>query len=173
MAGKTKSNKTQDVVLTRLFEAPIEQVWNAWVEPELVRQWWGPNGFTCILANMDFREGGTSLVGMRASPEFGGGDFYNTWTYQTIEPLQEFEYIQRFTDRDGRAFDPAEVGFPADVPKEVRSLNVFRDLGDGRTELTVTEYGYPSEQAASLSRRGLEECLDKMAAIFSGANAST
>ncbi|HSK89025.1 MAG TPA: SRPBCC domain-containing protein [Anaerolineales bacterium] len=169
MAEKTKSDRKHDLVLTRIFDAPLEQVWRAWVEPEMVRQWWGPTGFTCILAKIDFREGGASLVGMRASEEFGGGEFYNTWTYRKIKPLQEFEYIQRFTNRDGQAFDPAEVGFPADVPKEVRNVNVFKDLGDGRTELTVTEYGYPSEQARDLSRLGLEQCLDKMAAIFSGA----
>jgi hypothetical protein len=118
---------------------------------------------------MDFREGGTSLVGMRASQEFGGQDLYNTWTYGKIVPLKEFEYIQRFTDRDGTAFDPGQAGFPADIPSEVRNVNIFKDLGDGQTELTVTEYGYGSEQAWDLSRQGLQECLDKMAAIFSRA----
>ena len=62
--------KKRDVIVTRVFDAPVEQVWNAWVEPEMVKQWWGPTGFTCPLAEMDFREGGTSLVCMRAPKEF-------------------------------------------------------------------------------------------------------
>lgn len=39
----------------------------------------------------------------------------------------------------------------------------FEPVGDGRTELTVTEYGYPSEQIASFSRAGMEQVLDKLA----------
>jgi hypothetical protein len=38
--------------------------------------------------------------------------------------------------------------------------------GEGRTEVTVTEYGYATEQARDLSRAGMEQCLDKMAATF-------
>ncbi|HEY1409853.1 MAG TPA: SRPBCC domain-containing protein, partial [Promineifilum sp.] len=52
----------QDLVLTHTFDAPVEQVWRAWVEPDLVKRWWGPHGFTAPLAEIDFREGGVSLV---------------------------------------------------------------------------------------------------------------
>ena len=157
---------TTDVNLTRRFDAPIERVWQAWVEPEQVKQWWGPAGFTCPLAKMDFREGGTSLVCMRAPQEFGGGDMYNTWSYTEIVPLERFEYILRFSDRDGTALDPAAIGLPPGIPQEVRNLNVFTDLGDGRTELTITEYGYASPDAAAMSRMGLDQCLDKMEVLL-------
>ena len=49
--------KKRDVVVTRVFDTPVEQVWKAWSHPDDVMQWWGPAGFTCILAKMDFREG--------------------------------------------------------------------------------------------------------------------
>lgn len=39
----------------------------------------------------------------------------------------------------------------------------FTAVGDGRTELTVTEHGYPSEQIAQFSRAGMEQVLDKLA----------
>jgi hypothetical protein len=42
----------------------------------------------------------------------------------------------------------------------------FEAGGDGRTQMTVTEYGYSSDRKAGLSRAGMEQCLDKMAAIF-------
>ena len=58
----TRDSQTHDVVVTRRFDAPVERAWNAWSDPEDVRQWWGPTGFTCPRADMDFREGGTSLV---------------------------------------------------------------------------------------------------------------
>ncbi len=40
---------------------------------------WNPEGFTCSVARMDVREGGTSLVRMRAPKEFGGQDMFSTW----------------------------------------------------------------------------------------------
>jgi len=164
MSDKTpNSTPNRDVVVTRVFDAPVEQVWKAWVDPKLVMQWWGPTGFTCPLAEMDFREGGVSLVCMRAPKEFGGQDMYNTWTYKKIVPLQRIEYILHFTDKDGKAFDPAEMGLPAGIPKEVRNVNTFKGLGNGKTEMTVTEYGYTSDQAHDLSKAGLEQCLDKLA----------
>ena len=94
---------------------------------------------------------------------------YNTWTYTKILPMQRIEYVLHFTDKDGQAFDPAEMGLPAGIPKWVRNVNTFKDLGNGTTEMTITEYGYTSDQAHDLSKAGLEECLDKMAAIFAKA----
>ena len=161
--------KKRDNVVIRVFDAPAEPVWKAWVDPELVMQWWGPTGFTCPLAEMDFREGGKSLVCMRAPIEFGGQDLYNTWTYEKIVPMERFEYILRFTDKDGKAFDPAAMGMPAGIPKEVRNVNTFKAQGEDKTELTVAEYGYTTDEAASLSKQGLEQCLDKMAVIFAKA----
>jgi uncharacterized protein YndB with AHSA1/START domain len=158
-----------NVVVTRLFEAPVEQVWNAWVEPEMVMQWWGPTGFTSPLAEMDFREGGTSLVCMRAPQEFGGQDMYNTWTYSKIVPNERIEYIFNFSDKDGNKLNPAQLGVPAGVPEDGHHVVTFKDLGDNRTEMTVTEHGYTSDQAHDISTAGLEQCLDKMAAIFARA----
>ena len=79
-------------------------------------------------------------------------------------PMQEIEYILHFTDKDGKAFDTAEMGLPAGVRREVR--NIFKDLGNGRTERTIAEYGSASDQAQDKSKVGLEQCLAKMVAIF-------
>jgi hypothetical protein len=46
----------------------------------------------------------------------------------------------------------------------------FDDLGDGRTEMTIIEHGYTTEDARNLSQAGLEQCVDKMEAIFAGPN---
>ncbi len=42
-------------------------------------------------------------------------------------------------------------------------------VGDSRTEMTVTKYGYTSDQTHDISKAGLEQRLDKMAASFSRA----
>jgi uncharacterized protein YndB with AHSA1/START domain len=149
-----------DMVITRAFDAPVERVWRAWTEPEQVMRWWGPTGFTAPVARMDVREGGTSLVAMR-SPQ--GQDFYNTWTYRKVEPGRRLEFVSRFADEAGDQRDPAELGLPAEIPGEVPHTLTFTAVGDGRTELTVTEYGYPSAQIADFSRAGMEQVLDKLA----------
>ncbi len=154
--------------VTRVFEAPVEEVWRAWVEPELVMRWWGPTGFTSPMARMDVRVGGVSLVCMRAPKEFGGQDWYNTWTYRVVAPMERLEFVGRFADQDGNELDPGTMGLPPGIPRETPQVVTFRAAGEGRTEMTVTEYGYGSEQAVALSKGGLEQCLEKMAAIFGG-----
>jgi uncharacterized protein YndB with AHSA1/START domain len=155
-----------NMVVTRVFDASVEHVWKAWSDSELVMRWWGPSGFTAPIARMNFREGGTSLVCMRAPKEFGGQDLYNTWTYQKIVPTQEIEFIQNFADKEGYKVAPAELGLPSEIPFEVRHVITFKALGEKMTELTVTEFGYPSEQIVEISRMGMNQCLDKMAAIL-------
>ena len=158
-----KNEKKKDLVVTRVFDAPLDHGCKTWTYPELVMRWLGLTGFTSPLARIDFREGGTSLVCMR-SPE--GQDLYNTWTYRKIVPMERIEFVQNFSDEDGKTVDPVEVGLPLDIPREVPHVVTFEARGDNKTEMTVTEYGYTSDQIVDLSRAGLEQCLDKMAAIF-------
>jgi uncharacterized protein YndB with AHSA1/START domain len=149
--------------MTRVFDAPVEQVWRAWSDPAYVARWWGPVGFTVPVADMDFREGGTSLVCMSAP---GIGELYNTWRYQRIVPHERIEFVLNFTDASGTPLDPATVGIPAGVPNEVAHVVAFRPVDETRTQMTVTEHGYTTDEAVETSRLGLEQVLDKMAAIF-------
>lgn len=159
----------KDLVVSRVFDASVQQLWQAWISPELVMQWWGPTGFTCPVARMDVHEGGQSLLCMRAPKEFGGQDMYNTWTYSKINMHQRMEFVFHFSDANGLRIDPAALGLPPGMPDEVRHVITFEDLGNGKSRLTVTEQGYESDQIIELSKAGLEQCLDKMAAIFASA----
>jgi uncharacterized protein YndB with AHSA1/START domain len=156
----------KNLVVTRVFEAPVEQVWKAWTDSDYLMKWWGPTGFTCPLAKVDIRVGGKTLVCMRAPKEFGGQDMYNTWTYTKVEQQKRLEFVMRFVDKDGNVLDPAKMGIPPGIPKEVPHTISFKSKGKGKTELTVTEHGYTSDQAIEISRLGLEQCLDKMEDIF-------
>jgi uncharacterized protein YndB with AHSA1/START domain len=160
----TGAAQLYDVVSGRVFDAPVEQVWNAWRDAESVRRWWGPLGFTAPVARMDFRVGGTSLVAMRPPAEFGGPDLYNTWTYSAIVPHERMEFVVHFADADGRRIDPAQIGLPPGIPDGVPHVVTFRPLGPRQTEMIVTEYGYTNEQTRDFSQSGLEQVLDKLAA---------
>jgi uncharacterized protein YndB with AHSA1/START domain len=162
------NTETFDVLVTRELEAPVGEVWKAWSDPEYVMRWWGPTGFTSPSAEMDFRVGGASLVCMRAPAEYGGQDMYHTWTYTRIEPYERIEFVSNFADKDGTQLDLAAMGMPPGVPRDVPHVITFKSVGDARTEMIVTEYGYTTEQARDLSKAGMEQCLDKMAAMFAG-----
>lgn len=56
------------IVLERFFSAPITLVWQMWTEPEHFKNWYGPNGFTVPVAEMDVKVGGKHLFCM-ASPD--------------------------------------------------------------------------------------------------------
>ena len=47
-----------DLVVTRIFDAPRELVWQAWTDPTHLMRWWGPEGFSAPTSNIDLRVGG-------------------------------------------------------------------------------------------------------------------
>ena len=151
----------KDIVVTRVFDAPVELVWKAWTDPQHVMRWWGPIGFTSPTCEMDVRVGGTSLVCMR-SPE--GQDLYLTWAYREIDPMRRIEFIQNLADKDGKRIDPVEVGMPPEFPKDVRTVVALEAMG-ASTKMIVTEYGYTADRMFDLSLAGLNQCLDKMGAV--------
>ena len=164
LASSRQDLKTRDLVLTRVFEVPVERVWKAWSDSEHVKSWWGPTGFTAPVAKMHFREGASSLVCMR-SPD--GLEIYNTWTYKNIAPMERIEFVLDWADKEGKRIDPAAIGLPPNMPRDVRHVITFKKLSANRTEMTITEFGYTSDQQFELSKAGLEQCLDKMAAMLS------
>ncbi|WP_409276043.1 SRPBCC family protein [Neobacillus sp. SCS-31] len=163
------SNDTgiQDLIISRVLDASLEEAWKAWSDSEYVMQWWGPDCFTSPFAKIDFREGGKSLVCM-SSPQFG--DHYNTWEYTKIEPLKEIEYINNLTDHHGNKIDPLLAGFPADFPQDQLHTVTFKLIGDNKTEMTVTEHRWPAGKMMELSKKGMGECLDKLASIYNKSN---
>ena len=166
MSQTTGSVKKRDLVIVRIFDAPIELVWRAWTDPEQVMRWWGPKGFTSPFCKIDFREGGKFLFCMRAPKEFQGGqDFYTAGVYKKIVPMKLIEFSQGLADMDGNRIDPTTMGMPADFPKEIPSALAFKRVGN-KTELTATEYGWTEGQLRDLSESGLNECLDKLAEVL-------
>lgn len=152
----------QDLVLTRVFDAPLEAVWKAWTEPEQVMKWWGPTGFTSPSCQIDFREGGRFVFHMRAPKEMNNADFYTAGVYKRIVPAELIEFTQGLSDKDGNKINPTTIGMPADFPEEIPTLLAFESVGE-KTKLTAIEYGWTLGQMREMSKLGLEQCLDKLA----------
>jgi hypothetical protein len=80
--------------------------------------------------------------------------------------------IKSGTKRDlvfTRVFGAPVQGLPPEMPKEVRNKVIFKDLGNGKTQITVTEYDWTVGYMMEMSKMGMEQCLDKMAAIVAKA----
>ncbi len=155
----------KQIEVTKIFNAPVEMVWQVWVAPELVKRWWGPKNFVSPVAKMDFREGGKSLVSMKAPIEMGGREWYSIWAYEKIIPFQLIEFIQSLADKDGNKTDPVKVGMPADFPVDIKTVVTFKAIANNQTEMTVTEYA-EFASISNFAQIGLEQSLEKMAAIF-------
>ena len=157
---------TFDVVVSRTFPVPPEHAWRAWSEADLVKRWWGPAGFSCPTADVDLRVGGRTLVAMRAPAELGGEDMYSTWSSTDVVPYSRIAYVFNFADPQGNRLVPADLGMPPGIPDDGQHVVTFSKAGAGRTTMTVVEHGYSREETRDLSKAGLEQCVDKMAAIF-------
>jgi uncharacterized protein YndB with AHSA1/START domain len=164
MMTDTTQPETHDLVVSRDIPAPIEEAWKSWTEPDHVLRWWGPNGFTCTLAELDVRVGGTSLVCMSA-PDWGFPAMYSTWAYTLVDAPRRIEFVHNISDEHGATIDPSTIGAPG-IPRDVRHVITFEPAGDGVTRLTVTELGYTDAEQLALSKQGLEESLDKLVAIY-------
>ena len=56
----------QEFVISRVFEAPRDLVFKAFTDPEKLKHWWGPKGFTVVKSQMDLRVGGIYHYCLRA-----------------------------------------------------------------------------------------------------------
>lgn len=162
----TNRVSTGRVEVVRDLQASAEEAWRAWSDPEQVRRWWGPHGFSCPRADLDFRVGGTTVVTMTAPPEYGGSSYHNRWTYTVITEPSRIEFTSTFADADGRPVPRSAAGIPAGVPDEVPHVVELEPLPDGGTRVCVVEHGYTDETARAQSEQGQEQCLDKMQALF-------
>jgi len=82
--------------------------------------------------------------------------------------MKRIEFIQNLADEHGNMIDPASMGMPPEFPRDTRTVITFKDVGNGSTEMTVTEYNMPTSdtEMGRNAELGLNQSLDKMVAIF-------
>ena len=77
------------MVLQRVIRAPRAVVWNAWMNPATLPQWWGPEGFSCRTKRIDLRQGGEWVFDM-IGPD--GTIFPNHHLYGEVRREERFGY---------------------------------------------------------------------------------
>jgi uncharacterized protein YndB with AHSA1/START domain len=79
----------REILISRVFDAPRELVWQAMTDPKQVVHWWGPRGFTTTIETMEFRVGGVWKQTMHGP---GGANYPNKSMFREIVPLERIVY---------------------------------------------------------------------------------
>jgi uncharacterized protein YndB with AHSA1/START domain len=145
--------------ITRTFHAPLGKVWAAWTDPESIKKWWGPKGYTTPVVKNDFRVGGSSLYCMR-SPE--GQDSWSTGIYKDIIPMERIVSTDSFANEDGNVVPASDYGISGDWPLELKVMVTFHEE-DGKTRITLQHTGFPDNENKTSAEAGWNESLDKLA----------
>jgi len=120
----------REIVISRIFNAPAEMVWDAMTDPAQVVQWWGPRGFTTTIEEMDVRPGGVWRHVMHG-PD--GVNYPNHSLFTVVEKPRRIVYSHGGAREGG-----PEAAFEATW--------TFDALDDGRTKTTIRMV-FPSTQA--------------------------
>ncbi len=106
------------MVLRRLIKAPRQLVWAAWLNPETLPQWWGPDGFSCRTQRIDLRTGGEWVFDM-IGPD--GTVFPNHHRYVEVSPENRIAYALLWGENG---------------PKHADAWAEFQEI-DGATQVTL------------------------------------
>ena len=142
----------REIVISRFFNASRALVFKAWTDPEHVHLWWGPNGFTTTVNEMDVRPEGVWSFVMH-SPD--GVDFENRIVFIEVDAPERLVYDHG--DREGE-------------PAHFRVTLEFDQEGDG-TRLTMTSV-FPTAEARDYVVRefraieGGNQTLDRLEAFL-------
>ena len=120
----------QEIVITRVFDAPRDLVWEAWTERERLMEWFGPKGFTMRTATLDLRPGGVFHYCLR-SPY--GKDMWATFVYREIVAPERIVLVNSFSDEQGNL---TRHPMSPTWPLEMLSTTTFAER-DGKTTITV------------------------------------
>ena len=151
----------------RTFNAPNEQVWRVWNDPDSIKQWWGPAGYTAPTISNDLRAGGTFLWAMK-SPK--GEMFWNTGMYQEVVPNSRIVSTMSFADETGKALPGSKAPVPGRWPDAITVTTEFSE-SNGKTKVTVKEVGMPL-LVMILSRVAWDQQFDKIAGLLGGTTGS-
>jgi uncharacterized protein YndB with AHSA1/START domain len=91
----------RQIVLTRMLQAPRERVFEAFTTRDQVERWWGPDGFSLTIDEMDVRPGGVWRFTMHG-PD--GTDYPNEVTYEELSPPELIVYTHTSPDADHPSF---------------------------------------------------------------------
>ena len=147
------------VTIERIFDAPIDLIWQMWTDPQHFAAWYGPDGASIPVAKMDVRVGGTRLVCMEVQTPGGPTQMWFTGEYREVVENERLVYTESMSDENGSVLSPADMGMPAGHPTTTEVRVELEDVG-GRTKMVMTHSGIPGDSPGAA---GWAMALDKLA----------
>lgn len=138
-----------ELTLSRVIRAPREEVFAAWTDPAILKQWWGPGPVSCPEAEVDLREGGAYRL---ANLEADGSIIWISGRFERVREPEELVYTWSVSILPGE-------------PTLVRVL--FLPHPDG-TELRLTHERFALEAVRDMHLKGWGGCIDKLEALLAG-----
>ena len=138
----------RSITLERSFNAPLDPVWAAWTEADILCQWWAPAPWTCVIKSMDFREGGRWHYAMQ-SPE--GDKHWAYFDYVTIRPKAYYAGSDGFCD---------ENSTPNDTMPRAKWENRFSE-SEGRTIVRILISFSAAEHVEQILKMGFKEGMQQ------------
>lgn len=150
--------KRNELVITRIFNAPRELVWKAWTDPGSLEQWWGPKGFKIRVSEFDLRPGGIFHYRMKAAD---APDMWGKFVYREIDAPGQLVYVNSFSDEEGNIIRPP---FDQNWPKEILNALTLTEE-DGKTKLVQRSRPI---NATDEERKTFEDNFESMDQGFGG-----
>jgi uncharacterized protein YndB with AHSA1/START domain len=126
----TSSTPGREFVITRVFDAPRDLVWQAFTEARHLEHWWGPKGFKMLSCKLDLRPGGIFHYGMQA-PD--GSVMWGKWVFREIVAPERLTIVISFSDENaGITRHPWAPVWPAEM------LGTTTFTAQGRKTLLTT-----------------------------------
>ncbi|MGH9155070.1 MAG: SRPBCC family protein [Acidimicrobiales bacterium] len=156
----TDNSSKDELVIERSFDAPVEFIWQMWTEPEHFKAWYGPDGATIPVAEMDVRVGGTRLVCMEMQTPNGPIQMWFTGEYREVVDNERLVFTDSMSDEHGNVLSASDTGMPDGHPMTTEVTVDLNDAG-GRTHMVMTHAGIPADSPGAT---GWAMALDKLAA---------
>jgi uncharacterized protein YndB with AHSA1/START domain len=128
------------------FPAPVERLWDAYVDPRRLERFWGPPTYPATFTRHDAAAGGRSTYAMKGPDGETHGGY---WEWLSLAPLESFEVRDGFTTPDGE---------PNPELPSTRMRFVFEPTDVG-SRVTTTTYFSSLEELEQLLEMGMEEGL--------------
>jgi uncharacterized protein YndB with AHSA1/START domain len=151
----SKNIAGRELVISRILNAPRELVYDAWTKPEHIINWWGPDGFTNSIHEMNVKPGGVWRF-MMHGPD--GTDYPNRITFlEVVKPERLVYWHDSDKDNDPKKFY-VTITFEAQGKKTNLTMHTILKSAEALEE--VKKFGAIEGGKQTLSK--LEAYLEKM-----------
>jgi len=164
--------KLEEIVITREFDAPRQRVWQAWTDPEMVKLWWGPEGFSAPSVKIDLKVGGMYIWAMQGPPGSPMDRLmYNSGVYKEIVTNEKLVVTQYMSDENGNPSAAPGFGGDPNAPTHMEFTVLFEETEKGETRLSIV-YPKPESEAQleAILKSGMKEgwlsSMNKLAGIL-------